>query len=98
MVMQCKEKASQFQGKAETDKHLIRQGSITRLCPKTPSSGPRASVFLPGKDGEAGDVGFIVDAAGCSQSENKPLEARWGFLTEPNFREGPEQEHKGQLT
>ncbi|MCH7916760.1 MAG: hypothetical protein IIC50_02105 [Planctomycetes bacterium] len=27
--------------------------------------GPRASVFSPGKDGEAGDVGFIVDTAGC---------------------------------
>ena len=51
----------------------------TRLCLKTPPSGPRASVFLPGKDGEAGDVVSIVDAAGCSQAENKPLEARWGF-------------------
>jgi hypothetical protein len=38
--------------------------------------GPRASFFSLGKDGEAGDVGFIVDAAGCSQAENKPLEAR----------------------
>jgi len=26
--------------------------------------GTRASVFSAGKDGEAGDVGFIVDAAG----------------------------------
>jgi len=25
--------------------------------------GPRASGFSPGKDGEAGDIGFIVDAA-----------------------------------
>ena len=47
--------------------------------------GPRASVFSPGKDGEAGDVGFIVDAAGCSQAENKPLEARPSFLTEPSM-------------
>jgi hypothetical protein len=38
--------------------------------------GPRASVFSPDKDGEAGDVGFIVDTAGCRQAENKPLEAR----------------------
>ena len=48
--------------------------------------GPRASGFSPGKDGdlsrrssaktEAGDVGFIVDTAGCRQAENKPLEAR----------------------
>ncbi|NOR66052.1 MAG: hypothetical protein GQ528_01695, partial [Woeseiaceae bacterium] len=45
--------------------------------------GPRASVFSPGKDGEAGDIGFIVDAAGCSQAENKPLEARSSFQTEP---------------
>jgi hypothetical protein len=34
---------------------------------------------LPDKDGEAGDIGFIVDAAGCSQAENKPLEARPSF-------------------
>ncbi|MBL7188140.1 MAG: hypothetical protein ISS70_17595 [Phycisphaerae bacterium] len=32
--------------------------------------GPRASGFSPGKDGEAGDIGFIVDAAGCSQADN----------------------------
>jgi hypothetical protein len=38
---------------------------------------------LPGKDGEADDIGFIVDAAGCSQAENKPLEARSSFQTEP---------------
>ena len=46
--------------------------------------GPRASGFSPGKDGEAGDIGFIVDAAGCSQAENKPLEARSSLQTEPN--------------
>ena len=46
--------------------------------------GPRASGFSPGKDGEAGDIGFIVDAAGCSQAENKPLEARSSFQTEPS--------------
>jgi hypothetical protein len=28
--------------------------------------GPRASVFSSGKDGEAGDIGNIVDAAGRS--------------------------------
>jgi len=32
--------------------------------------GPRASGFSPDKDGEAGDVAFIVDAAGCSQTDN----------------------------
>jgi len=45
--------------------------------------GPRASVFLPDKNGEAGDIGFIVDAAGCRQAKNKPLEARSSFQTEP---------------
>ena len=35
--------------------------------------GPRSSGFSLGKDGEAGDIGFIVDAAGCSQADNKPL-------------------------
>jgi len=28
--------------------------------------GPRASGFSSGKDGEAGDIGYIVDAAGRS--------------------------------
>jgi hypothetical protein len=32
--------------------------------------GPRASVFSPSKDGEAGDIGFIVDGAGCGQADN----------------------------
>jgi len=32
--------------------------------------GPRASGFSPGKEGEAGDVGFIVDTAGCRQADN----------------------------
>ena len=67
--------------------------ALARLCLKTPSSGPRASVFLPGKDGEAGDVSSIVDAAGCSQEENKPLEARWGFQTEPCIAVGTEKGH-----
>jgi len=38
---------------------------------------------LHGKDGEAGDIGFIVDGAGCSQAEEGPLEARSSFQTEP---------------
>jgi len=38
---------------------------------------------LPGKNGEAGDIGFIVDAAGCSQAKKEPLEARSSFLTQP---------------
>jgi hypothetical protein len=50
--------------------------------------GPRASVFSPGKDGEAGDIGFIVDGAPDvyrdGQAENKPLEARSSFQTEPS--------------
>jgi len=28
------------------------------------------AIFSPGKDGEAGDVGFVVDTAGCSQANN----------------------------
>jgi len=53
----------------------------------------------PGKDGEADDVFFIVDTAGCSQADNSgcldptvnktvqekgPLEARSNFPTEPS--------------
>ncbi len=49
---------------------------LPRSLPENSVVGPRASVFSPDKDGEAGDVGFIVDTAGCSQAENKPLEAR----------------------
>ena len=81
---------------------------MTRLCLKTPSSGARASVFSPDKDGEADGIGPIVDAApdvhrdsqadnsGCldptvaakqlinrTVQENKPLEARSSFQTEP---------------
>jgi len=32
--------------------------------------GQRKPLFSPAKDGEAGDVGFIVDAAGCRQADN----------------------------
>ena len=40
-------------------------------------------MFSPGKDGEAGDVFSIVDAAGCGQAEKGPLEARSSFPTQP---------------
>ncbi len=60
--------------------------ALARLGLTTPSSGPRANGFSPGKDGEAGDVGSIVDAAGCSQATNKPLEARGGFQTEARIK------------
>ena len=62
---------------------LVRKNGYQALSENS-AVGPRASVFSPGKDGEAGDVGFIVDTAGCSQAENKPLEARSSFLTQPN--------------
>jgi len=32
--------------------------------PENSIVGPRASGFSSGKDGEAGDIGYIVDAAG----------------------------------
>ena len=54
-----------------------------RLCRKTPSSARERAIFSPGKDGEAGDVCSIVDAAGCSQAEKGPLEARSSFPTQP---------------
>ncbi len=44
--------------------------SRPRLCRKTPSLARERAIFSPGKDGEAGDVGFIVDKAGCSQADN----------------------------
>ena len=54
-----------------------------KLFLKTSSSARERAIFSPGKDGEAGDVGSIVDAAGCSQAEKGPLEARSSFQTEP---------------
>ncbi len=53
------------------------------VCRRIPSSARERAIFSPGKDGEAGDVGFIVDGAGCSQVEKGPLEARATFPTEP---------------
>ena len=52
-----------------------------KLFVKTSSSARERAIFSPGKDGEAGDVGSIVDAAGCSQAEKGPLEARSSFPT-----------------
>ena len=54
-----------------------------RLCRKTPSSARERDIFSSGKNGEAGDVCSIVDAAGCSQAKRGPLEARSSFLTQP---------------
>ena len=66
--------------------HAVTTGLENRYLALSENSvvGPRGNVSSPGKDGEAGDIGFIVDAAGCSQAENKPLEARSSFPTEPN--------------
>ncbi|MBW2174542.1 MAG: hypothetical protein JRF64_07880, partial [Deltaproteobacteria bacterium] len=56
----------------------------TRLCLETPSSARERGIFSSGKDGEAGDVSFIVDGAGRGQAEKGPLEARSSFQTEPS--------------
>ncbi len=55
-----------------------------RLFQNTPSSARERDIFSSGKDGEAGDIERIVDAAGHSQTEKGPLEARVGFLTQPH--------------
>jgi len=55
----------------------------TRLFRKSPPSARERALFSPGKDDEAGDIGFIVDGAGCRQVEKGPLEARSTFPTEP---------------
>jgi len=44
---------------------------MARLCRETPSSARERAVFSPGKDDEAGDVGFIVDGVGCSKADNR---------------------------
>jgi len=51
------------------------------VCRRIPSSARERVIFSPGKDGEAGDVGFIVDAAGCSQAKKGLLEARSNSTT-----------------
>jgi len=43
---------------------------LARLCRKSPPSAREREIFSPGKDGEAVDIGFIVDGAGCSQVDN----------------------------
>jgi len=48
---------------------LFRAWSLG-ACRRTPSSARERAFFSPGKDGEAGDVGFIVDTAGCRQADN----------------------------
>jgi hypothetical protein len=53
------------------------------LCLKSPSSARERAILSHGKDGEAGDIGFIADGAGCSQAEKGLLEARSSFQTEP---------------
>ena len=78
-------------GSSPRGDHLAERADArsARLCRQTPSSARERAVFSPGKDGEAGDVGFIVDTAGCSQAEKEPLEARPSFPTEsrPYLRE-----------
>jgi len=48
-------------------------GSVEQAPPKNSVVGPRGNGFSLGKDGEAGDIGFIVDARlrrRCSQADN----------------------------
>ena len=77
-----------LQGKSITlglrPEHLSLVAEEAGLCRKTPSSARERAIFSPGKDGEAGDVCSIVDAAGCGQAEKGPLEARSSFPTQPN--------------
>ena len=61
------------------DIYFIRDSFLVpaEIAENTPLSenslvGPRASVFSSGKDGEAGDVGFIVDAARRKKGRSKP--------------------------
>ena len=58
--------------------------SHIRLCRKSPPPARERAIFSPGKDGEAGDIGFIVDGAGCSQAGKGSLEARATSPTEPS--------------
>jgi len=79
---------SKFEKSPKLAIKVTTKASEPRLCRKTPSSARERAIFSPGKDGEAGDVCFIVDTAGCSQVGKGPLEARSGFPTEPNTTNG----------
>ena len=48
-------------------RRLWRQKGFYKALSGNCAVGPRASVFSPGK---AGDVGFVVDTAGCSKADN----------------------------
>jgi hypothetical protein len=56
-------------------------GKTLGVCRRIPSLARERAIFSSGKDGEAGDVCFIVDTAGCNQAEKGPLEARSNFPT-----------------
>ena len=57
---------------------ILEETSKNRLgaCRRIPSLVRERAIFSSGKDGKAGDVGFIVDTAGYCQAEKGPLEAR----------------------
>jgi formylglycine-generating enzyme required for sulfatase activity len=59
----------------------VLQDSEPRLFRKTPSSARERALFSSGKDGEAGDVGSIVDAGRQSHGALQPGEARATFET-----------------
>jgi len=54
---------------------MFERGFFSRSLAEISVGGPGASVLLPDKDGEAGDVGPIVDTAGCRQADNSGCEA-----------------------
>jgi tetratricopeptide (TPR) repeat protein len=67
------------------------QQRLLGACRRIPSSARERAIFSSGKDGEAGDVGFIVDTARCSQAEKGPLEARSSSPSgslEPDYKIG----------
>ncbi len=69
--------------RVHSSKETITLGSVGK-----PRRRPESEQFFsPGKDGEAGDIGFIVDGAPDvhrdSRAEEGPLEARSSFQTEP---------------
>jgi len=66
-MVACRQQKTGFVPKGAMPARSLSENSVV---------GPRASVFSSDKDGEAGDVGSIVDTAGCRQAGNKPLEAR----------------------
>ena len=57
-----------------------KEGRVTQALSENSGVGPRASGFSSGKDGEAGDIGCIVDGAGHRPDEQQAARSQIEFF------------------